>query len=201
MLTLRHLHISRLDVAEGECVVVRGESGAGKSLLLRGIADLDVADLDVNDGTVALDGRARQSMPAFVWRRQVMFVPAESGWWADRVGEHFLADGAVHGLLAALGLPDDVLDWKVARLSTGERHRLALARALSFDPKVMLLDEPSASLDGIATERLEAVLKRRLEDGGCLLLVTHDDGQTARMADRIVTIEDGRVTQPTVTVA
>ncbi|MGI9437667.1 MAG: ABC transporter ATP-binding protein [Geminicoccaceae bacterium] len=187
-----HLVIPRLDIAHGECVVVQGASGAGKSLLLRSIADLDV-----NDGEVSLDGQARRSISAFHWRLQVMLVPAESGWWADRVGEHFLMDRPVDRLIASLGLPDDVLDWEVARLSSGERHRLGLARALKLRPKIMLLDEPSAALDPVATDRLESVLKNRLRDGCGLLLVTHDHEQAKRMADRTLVITDGQLAEPT----
>ena len=192
-LTSPLLHIPWLEVAEGECVVISGESGAGKSLLLRSIADLDP-----NKGEVSLDGRSRASMSACEWRRQVMLVPAESGWWADTVEAHFLADQPVDELIASLGLPPEALSWEVARLSSGERHRLAIARALSFRPRAMLLDEPTAALDPIATEHLESVLRHRLSDGTCLLLVTHDRDQAARMATRSIVIAEGRIVQGSV---
>lgn len=193
MLSIRELrssllHIPFLEIEKGECVGIIGDSGAGKSLFLRSIADLDP-----NQGDISLDGCSRQSMSAWAWRRQVMLVPAESGWWADGVGAHFLADRPADDLIASLGLPPDVLGWDVARLSTGERHRLAIARALCFDPHVILLDEPSAALDPTATERLEAVLKRRLFEGAGLVLVTHDRGQAERLADRTVVMVDGRI--------
>ncbi|MGI9451444.1 MAG: ABC transporter ATP-binding protein [Geminicoccaceae bacterium] len=190
------LHIPWLEVSEGECVAIMGASGAGKSLFLRSIVDLDP-----NRGEVSLDGRPREGMSACEWRRQVMFVPAESGWWADTVGAHFLADQPAETLIAALGLPPEALSWSVARLSSGERHRLAIARALSFQPRAMLLDEPTASLDSAATESLESVLKLRLSDGACLLLVTHDKDQAARMASRMIVIADGRIVQTSVSAA
>src|SRR5208282_3582871 len=68
----------------GECVAVRGASGAGKTLLLRAIADLDP-----NSGGVRLDGVDRSVMRAPLWRRRVGYLPAEPGWWTDRIGEHF----------------------------------------------------------------------------------------------------------------
>ena len=68
----------------GECIAVRGPSGAGKTLLLRAIADLDP-----NEGLVRLDGRDRSIIAGPEWRRLVGYVPAEPGWWADTVGEHF----------------------------------------------------------------------------------------------------------------
>lgn len=189
-LTSRFLNIPLFEVAEGECVAIMGSSGAGKSLFLRSIADLDP-----NEGEVLLDGQSRSGMSACVWRRLVMLVPAESGWWADTVGPHFLADQPADELIASLGLPPEVLGWNVARLSTGERHRLAIGRALGFWPRAMLLDEPTASLDASATERLEALLRNRLSDGACLLLVTHDKHQAARLATRTIVIAGGRIEQ------
>jgi ABC-type iron transport system FetAB ATPase subunit len=178
-----------LDVAAGECVAVMGASGAGKSLLLRAIADLDP-----NDGDVALNGITRNAIPANVWRRQVALVPAESGWWADIVSEHFIAAPPDMGLLDALGLGPESLDWAVARLSSGEKHRLAILRALSLRPKALLLDEPTASLDETATERLEAVLRQQNADGIPVLLVTHDAAQAERLAACVITMAGGRIT-------
>ena len=192
MLTVRRLvrpglKPSDLDLAAGECVGLSGPSGAGKSLLLRAIADLDV-----NHGDLALEGTARDAMPAPLWRRLVAYVPAESGWWAETVGGHF--DGADPApLFSALGLADAVLAWQVARLSTGERQRLALARALLRTPKVLLLDEPTSGLDPQAAERVEAELKRRLDAGNAILVVTHDPAQAERLAGRRLRMEDGRL--------
>ncbi len=73
-----------ISVKKGECIAIRGKSGCGKTIFLRAIVDLDP-----NQGEVWLDGLERTSLPAFEWRRKVMLVPAESGWWADHVGEHF----------------------------------------------------------------------------------------------------------------
>lgn len=129
-----------VNVDEGECIAVMGPSGAGKSLFLR-----SVADLDPNDGQVALSGELREDMPAFEWRRRVALVPAESGWWADRVGEHFPPGWSDPDALAALGLGADILGWEVDRLSSGERQRAALARCLARNPVALLLDEPTAS--------------------------------------------------------
>jgi phosphate-transporting ATPase len=89
---LLHVRDLRTDVLKpasfsllpGECVVVQGPSGAGKTLLLRAIADLDP-----NEGLVCLGGRDRSTIPGPEWRRLVGYVPAEPGWWAETVGEHF----------------------------------------------------------------------------------------------------------------
>src|SRR5207237_896117 len=71
-------------LSAAECIAVKGPSGAGKTLLLRAIADLDP-----NQGVVTLDGRDRSTIAAPEWRRLVGYVPAEPGWWAETVGEHF----------------------------------------------------------------------------------------------------------------
>ena len=177
-----------LAVAPGQCVTIEGPSGCGKTRLLRAIVDLDP-----NRGRVRLDGRQREAMPAWYWRRLVGLVPAESGWWADRVGEHFERPGALPPLLEALGLPPDSPDWEVSRLSSGERHRLAIARALCLEPRALLLDEPTASLDAAATARVEALLRRLLRAGRPLVVVTHDPAQARRLGTRRLTMREGRL--------
>ncbi len=186
---LRTALIGPIDVAvaPGECVAVRGPSGSGKSLLLRAIADLDP-----NEGAARLGARAREAMPAWRWRRLVALVPAESGWWADSVAEHFDPADDAAAALAEVGLPD-ALDWEVARLSTGERQRLALARALSRGPEALMLDEPTSALDADAMRRVEAVIARRRDAGMPVILVTHDDDQAGRLASRTLRMSAGRL--------
>ena len=177
-----------LSVAGGSCCAVTGPSGAGKSVLLR-----MVADLDPNEGRVSFDGIDRNGLPAPDWRRRVTYLSAESGWWADRVGDHFPSPGAdFRRDRDALHLPDTVLDWPVSRLSTGERQRLALLRGLAGAPHVMLLDEPTAALDPVATAAVEMILRIRRDAGMALLLVSHSADQVARLADATYPIADGR---------
>ena len=139
-----------------------------------------------------LDGRSREDMPAYDWRRQVALVPAETGWWADRVGEHFSAGSGVEDLLEAVDLRD-ALGWEVSRLSTGERHRLGIVRALQAGPRVLLLDEPTAALDAGMTAAVEGLVKQQLAKDVCVLMVTHDPEQADRVADRCMTMLDGRL--------
>jgi ABC-type iron transport system FetAB ATPase subunit len=171
-------------VADGECALVMRPSGAGKTRLLRAIADLDPNQGEVTAGGVA---RARGSGPA--WRRVVGYVPAESGWWADTVGAHFPDPGGCR----ALRLPRDVLAWPIARLSTGERQRLALARALRHGPRALLLDEPTGALDEEARALVEAILRRQLDAGIPVLMVGHDRSQAERLVARIVHVLNGRL--------
>jgi ABC-type iron transport system FetAB ATPase subunit len=174
-----------LKVAPGECVALHGPSGAGKTLLLRAIADLDP-----NTGEVWLDGEARSAMPAPIWRRRVGYLPAESHWWFDRVEAH----AATWDLpvLEQLGFTSEVLSWSVARLSSGERQRLALARLLSHRPEALLLDEPSANLDPDNTGYLEAVVRDyRERHRAPTLWVSHDRAQRQRIAQRRLQIRQG----------
>ena len=193
MLTIRGLRrpgLSPVDfeLAEGECVAVLGPSGGGKTLLLRAIADLDPTE-----GELSLDGESRAGMSGPAWRGRVSYLASEPGWWAERIGAHFADAEAAAPLLAALGLGAEALDWTVARASTGERQRLALARTLARAPEVLLLDEPSSGLDQAATAKVEAVLRQRLAAGTAILIATHDPAQAQRLARRRLMVEGGEV--------
>ena len=179
-----------MEVGTGECVAVTGASGAGKSLFLRMIADLDP-----NEGEVWLDGRERGSWTAPAWRRHAVYAAAEPGWWAERVRDHFApaAEEAARALLPALGLAPAMMDAALTRLSTGERQRLALARALVLDPPVLLLDEPTGALDQEATLRVEEVLRARLARGTTILMVTHSAEQAARLGRHRLRMVGGRL--------
>ncbi len=179
-----------LSLDAGECLAISGPSGAGKSLFLRMIADLDP-----NEGEVRLDGRERRSWSAPAWRRQAVYAAAEPGWWAERVGEHFApaATEAAGALLPRLNLAPAMMEAPVTQLSTGERQRLALVRALVLDPPVLLLDEPTGALDQEAMQRVENVLRERLTRGAAILMVTHSGEQAARLAGRRLRMEDRRL--------
>ena len=184
------LEPASFDLADGECLAMRGPSGAGKSLLLRALSDLDP-----NKGEASLDGQAREAMAAPQWRRLVTYLPAESGWWAGTVGAHFADWRAAEPMAVALGLPPACRDWPVAQLSTGERQRLALIRALVQHPRVLLLDEPTGGLDEAARTAVEQMIAAELAQGVGALWVTHDAAQARRLARRCLFVEQGRVTE------
>lgn len=196
------LHVSNLSrlmigpvnftVNDGECVAITGPSGSGKSVLLRAIADLDP-----NDGSVQTTDLERSKTDAPQWRKHVAMLPAESGWWQERVASHFQHPDRMSEKLPTVGLPKDAMGWEVARLSTGEKHRLALLRCLETAPKVLLLDEPTAALDHATTLQIESLLKQQLANGTSVLIVTHDATQAKRIADRILHLENGTLHEVT----
>jgi phosphate-transporting ATPase len=179
-------------LAAGECVAVRGPSGSGKTLLLRAIADLDPTT-----GRVSLAGLGREERSGPEWRAEVGYLPAEPGWWAERVDQHFDDWARAVPLVERLGLESSVGREPVARLSTGERQRLALVRALLRGPRVVLLDEPTAGLDEDAKRAVEALVAERLAAGCAALWVTHDERQAQRVATRTLEVASGRVSEVT----
>jgi putative ABC transport system ATP-binding protein len=193
MLQVRDLRTNILKPASfslsaGECIAVRGPSGAGKTLLLRAIADLDP-----NEGLVTLNGRDRSTIAGPEWRRLVGYVPAEPGWWADTVGEHFGEWTAALAFVTDLGFPEETKAWPITRLSTGERLRLALIRALMVRPKVLLLDEPTAALDAASVAAVESLIGTQIRVGLAVLWVTHDAQQAKRVAHRLLVLGGGQI--------
>lgn len=170
-----------LALDRGECLAVGGPSGSGKSLFLRMIADLDP-----NEGEARLDGVARATLAAPAWRARVVYVAAESGWWLPTAAAHFAPDRreAATALAERLGVGREPFDGEVRRLSTGERQRLALVRALVLEPPVLLLDEPTGALDPEATQRVEALLCERMQAGTTVIVVSHDPEQAGRLNAR-----------------
>ncbi len=167
-----------LRVEPGEIVCLSGSSGSGKSRLLRAIADLDP-----HTGEVYLGTHHQANTPAHCWRQWVMLVPAESQWWSDSVAEHFHQPLSVD--LQALGFNSEVLDWQVSRLSSGEKQRLALLRAVSHQPRALLLDEPTANLDGDTCLLVEAWLRDLTRSASMpVLWVAHNPAQIERVADQ-----------------
>ncbi len=169
------------EVANGECLAVEGPSGSGKTRLLRAIADLDPAQ-----GQVYLDGAARSEMSGTQWRTLVRYAAAEPVWWTDTVEEGLPNDpkslSRLHRTMRSLALAPLLLSRPIALLSTGERQRFALARALLDEPHVLLLDEPTAALDGANAGLVEEMIRFQLLTQRSVLLVSHDKGLSARLA-------------------
>jgi putative ABC transport system ATP-binding protein len=178
-------------LGEGELVCLSGASGSGKTQLLRALVDLDP-----NEGSVTLLGVRRESLPPQQWRRRVAFLPAESRWWAATVAEHFAVVDAEQ--LQRLGFDEDVAGWRVERLSSGEKQRLALLRLLANRPEVLLLDEPTANLDAGNTERVEKLVMDYVsaQRASCLW-VSHDKRQIRRLCERCLEMVDAGLRETT----
>jgi osmoprotectant transport system ATP-binding protein len=194
-----------LDFPRGETTVLIGPSGCGKSTLLKLMAGLITPD----GGCVYFDGEALATRNFEPIRRRMGYVIQEGGLFphlsvAENVSlvARFLRqpqpqiDERLDALLTLLGLPQELLARFPRELSGGQRQRVALARALMLDPELLLLDEPLGALDPITRSGLQAELKEifaRL--GKTVVLVTHDMGEAAHFAGRIVLLRDGRVLQ------
>lgn len=182
-----------LNVADGEVVALLGPSGSGKSTLLRVIAGLLVPD----GGSIWVDGVDVSAVPAH--RRQIGMVFQDEQLFphltvAANVGFGLRMRGRPKGeiatrvaeLLDLVGLPS-LADRHVTKLSGGEAKRVALARSLAPQPRVLLLDEPLTGLDRDLHDRLAGDLATLLRaTGTTALLVTHDPDEAATIADRTV---------------
>jgi ABC-type multidrug transport system ATPase subunit len=181
------------EAAAHECLAVEGPSGSGKTRLLRAIADLDAAA-----GYVYLEGVERRELSAPEWRRRVRYASAEPAWWGANAREHFPVTVKLDRLLSAVGLESAVLDRPLSQLSTGERQRLGLVRAIADDPRVLMLDEPTSALDAQAAALAEELIKFQVLVGRIVILVSHDAQQVKRLAHARLVLTTDRGQAPTV---
>jgi putative ABC transport system ATP-binding protein len=188
-----------LSVTVGETLTIVGPSGAGKSTLLRLLCRLD----EPTGGTVYLDGTDYRDLDPIALRARVGLVPQDPALRDGSVRENVtigprlrgesVEPGRVETLLGRVDL-DGYADRAVADLSGGEAQRVAIARTLIIDPEVLLLDEPTASLDPSAQADIETLLSELLTTSDrTAVLVTHDQAQVDRIADRVVRFVDGGV--------
>lgn len=193
----------RLDAGQNLAIV--GPTGAGKSLLLRCLAGLDSAD----EGRIAIDDRplGEWQMPAY--RARVVYLHQRPALWEGTVEENLraafhLAAHRSKGYdrsvairrLAAFDRDATFLEKNAVDLSGGEAQIVALTRALSVEPSVLLLDEPSASMDATATEQAEELVARWVAEspGRASMWTSHDVAQVERVADRTLTLDGSRAT-------
>lgn len=173
--------------------VILGPNGTGKTLLLRLLAGLLPADGGTMDwaGADRPEGRLAMVFQTPMLLRMSVFTNVEFALrpQAMRSAERRARTSEV---LQRVGLAHRATD--CARLlSGGERQRLALARAWAMRPRLLLLDEPTASLDPTATEAVERIIREIRTEGAKVLMTTHNLGQATRLADDIIFLAEGRV--------
>ncbi|EHN09012.1 ABC transporter ATP-binding protein PstB [Patulibacter medicamentivorans] len=184
-----------LELPEGGVTAIVGPSGSGKSTLLRCANRLQAPD----DGIVRYRGRDLAQIDVLAHRREVGMVfqrpVAFPGTVAEnlRVADPDLDDAAAGALLERVALDAALLGRQASELSGGEAQRMGLARSLATSPRVVLADEPTASLDEDAAHQLEQLLRRLADDGVDVLLVSHSPEQVQRLADRVVALREGRL--------
>ncbi|QIS21422.1 ATP-binding cassette domain-containing protein [Nocardia terpenica] len=204
-----NLHVLRdinLEVPRGQVVIVLGPSGSGKSTLCRTINRLEPID----SGTIAVDGvelpaegRALARLRADVGMvfqqfnlfahktilENVMLAPVK----VRRVDKPAARETAMR-LLERVGIADQA-DKYPAQLSGGQQQRVAIARALAMNPKVMLFDEPTSSLDPEMVNEVLEVMVSLAKEGMTMLVVTHEMGFARRAGDRVLFMADGAIVE------
>ena len=190
-----------LSIQPGDRVGLSGGSGSGKTSLLRSVALLD----PVSSGQILFQGQPVTDPPSY--RRQVIYLhqgPAmAAGSVRDNLQLPFTVAAAAGSYdetkvvrwIDSLGKSPELLDQAADTLSGGEQQLVAVMRAIQVDPTVLLLDEPSASLDSESSEKFEQLVRLWLagSDDRALIWTSHDESQLVRMTSRIVSMADGKV--------
>jgi ABC-type polar amino acid transport system ATPase subunit len=199
-----------LSAARGELVALMGLSGAGKSTILRTVAGLETFDagsLQVDDVMLAAGRRTPQSALAplrrkigMVFQSHFLFAHLTALENVCLAPLHVLglgqaeAEARAHVLLDQLGVGARASALP-RELSGGEAQRVAIARALAMDPPVLLLDEPTASLDPARCHELGESLRALATSGRALVMTCHDDDFVRDHASRVLILADGRVVE------
>lgn len=193
-----------LDIYPGECLGLVGDNAAGKSTLTKIISGTYIPD----QGTISLDGQTvRFSGPADARSRQIEMVYQDLSLCdhIDVAGNLFLGRELTRGpfldrqtmqtearkMLDALEIRIPRLTSKVAQLSGGQRQAIAIARAASFDPKVLIMDEPTSALAVAEVEAVLALINRVKARGVSVILITHRLQDLFRVCDRIAVMYEG----------
>ncbi len=193
-----------LALQAGEVMALLGPNGHGKTTLLKTMLGL----LPARGGSLRLDGQALETLGAGARARALGYVPqAHAGTFAFSVAEMVLMGRTAHaGLFAAPSAHDRTVaramlerlgiaalaERPYTEISGGERQLALVARALAQEPRYIILDEPTASLDFGNQGKVMAQIRRLAAEGLGVLFTTHDPNQALRYADRVMLLRDGR---------
>ena len=176
-----------LEIFEGECVVIGGENGSGKSVLMSIIAGLEKCDCGKVEAPQV--GLVFQEVETQILgetpQEDIAFGPKNLGWKKDDVENAVKAALEKTGLLAKKDFP--------ARfLSGGEKRRLAVACMLAMNPPVIILDEPYANLDYSGVRQVNALIRQLKEDGKTVIILTHEIEKCLGLANRFLVLFQGK---------
>ncbi|MEM6661942.1 MAG: ATP-binding cassette domain-containing protein [Pseudomonadota bacterium] len=183
-----------LSIPSAGVTAIMGPNGAGKSLTLRIIAGL----IKPSSGDIRFAGTMPEPKDlAIVFQRPVLLRRTVRGnlMHTLKVLQKTKDRASKLKRLLVLGGLEHLADRPARRLSGGEQQRLATVRALAGAPRFLLMDEPTASLDPRATRDVEALISDAARAGTKVVIVTHDRGQAARLADDIALMHDGRLAE------
>jgi len=188
------LHSVAFSVGSGAVTVLAGPSGAGKSTLLRLGNRLEVP----SGGVVRLQGVDIATVDPLQLRRRVGMVFQRPTPFAGTISENLAAASPAtsielrQDMLQRVGLDPQMIDRIADDLSGGEAQRMCIARTLLTEPEVILMDEPTSSLDPENRRGIEHLVRELAEGGASILWVSHDLAQVERIADEVVVLLDGR---------
>jgi tungstate transport system ATP-binding protein len=183
----------------GKIFVLIGANGAGKTTLLRILAGLEKPDkgkIFYNNQTIT-DRELRQ-VSTLVFQRTAMFSRSvydnlEFGLRIRNAPDEEIKQ-KISDVLSAVGLPN-FEKRRAKKISGGEQQRISLARAMLLNPKVLLLDEPTANLDPNSARIIEKAISSRRNDNSIIIMATHNLGQTKRLADVVVHMHEGKIVE------
>ena len=195
------LNIGKIELDKNMVTAILGSSGGGKTTFLKLLNNMITAD----QGEIFYKGKNIESYDPVALRREVVMLPQDPEIFKGTIRDNFkiteeIADNGISKnlnykeLLEKVSLSQNLGD-NAENLSGGEKQRLALARVMLLEPEVLLLDEPSSSLDKKTEEKIiQMVVDYVRENKRTLIMVTHSPEIAEKFADRIINIEAGRIT-------
>lgn len=181
-----------LTINEGDFVAIVGKSGCGKSTLLRLISNLET----LTAGSIEITGEGadqKNNGIKFLFQ-EARLLPWKKVWKNIALVSQDKSKEAALQVLRSVKLEEKADEWPEI-LSGGQKQRVSLARAISSNPKLLLLDEPLSALDALTRIEMQVLLQTLWQENGfTVVLVTHDVSEAVYLADKVILIEEGKIT-------